>query len=112
MVKFKKKLHPNLQYGIPIWGHGSASMSHLFILQKKSIRIVFKLRARHHCKDIFRRNKILTLPSLYILETLRIVKRNPNLFSIEKTPTATTFVIRPTFTSLNTGLLFFKISYL
>lgn len=73
-------IYPHLSYGIPVWGFKSARTDHLFKLQKRAIRAMFQMRGREHCREHFRRYKILTLPSIYIMETLTFVKRNPALF--------------------------------
>lgn len=71
---------PILNYGISIWGFDSSKSKSVFIAQKKAVRIVFGLRLGSSCRGSFRRNGLLTFPSLYILNCLVFLKRNPHLF--------------------------------
>ena len=64
-----------LRYGVAFWGNSVLSES-IFKVQKRILRCVFNLRKRDSCKDIFKSANILTLPSLYILETLIITYSN------------------------------------
>lgn len=68
-----------LRYGVIFWGN-STNKEIAFKAQKRCLRSMFRLDIRDSCKPYFIRHKILTLPSLYILETALFVKRNPNLF--------------------------------
>ena len=71
-------VNSQLIYGINVWGSaGSASnLSKLFAAQKKAIRTLFHIRrlSRYipgHTKDVFSKNKILTVHNLYFLSTLK-----------------------------------------
>ncbi|PSN44585.1 hypothetical protein C0J52_25047 [Blattella germanica] len=70
-------LYPHLNYGILLWGNHSSAKS-LFILQKRAIRIIHGAPPRTHCKPLFIKLGILTLPSMYVLASLLHVKRNIN----------------------------------
>ncbi|PSN52629.1 hypothetical protein C0J52_14595, partial [Blattella germanica] len=63
--------------GILLWGNHSSAKS-LFILQKRAIRIIQGAPPRTHCKPLFIKLGILTLPSMYVLASLLHVKRNIN----------------------------------
>lgn len=69
----------NLRYGIIFWGN-STNKELVFKAQKQCIRTMFKLKVTDGCKPFFIKYKILTLPSLYILESAMFVKSNHNLF--------------------------------
>ena len=56
-------------YGIQFWGGENAVLHDLFLLQKRAIRIMYGLNHLDSCKPYFISENILTLPSLYILET-------------------------------------------
>jgi hypothetical protein len=64
-----------LQYGIIFWGHDSDSIK-IFRLQKKVIRLISGIGRLVSCRSVFRDYKILTVPSLYILETLYFIKKH------------------------------------
>ena len=70
-------VYPHLNYGILLWGNHSSAKS-LFILQKRAIRIIHGAPPRTHCKPLFIKLGILTLPSMYVLASLLHVKRNIN----------------------------------
>lgn len=78
-------VYPHLSYGIQIWGFDSLKTAYLFRLQKRAIRVIFGMKTIESCKEMFRQNRILTLPSLYIFESLLFLKRNQQLFSIAST---------------------------
>ncbi|KAG8251454.1 hypothetical protein J6590_108350 [Homalodisca vitripennis] len=64
-------LEAHLRYGIAVWGATSKSnMQRVLILQKKAVRILAGLNPRDHCRRAFKQNKILTVISLYIIETV------------------------------------------
>lgn len=68
-----------LRYGLIFWGN-STNKEIAFKSQKRCIRAMFGLQSTDSCKPIFTKYKILTLPSLYILETAIFVRNNPHLF--------------------------------
>lgn len=71
-----------LRYGVIFWGNSTMS-DRVFILQKRAIRAMFGLKYRESCKPSFIKHKILTLPSLYILEILTFVKKNLSDFTFQ-----------------------------
>nr|CAI5856340.1 unnamed protein product [Callosobruchus analis] len=48
--------------------------------QKKCIRKAFHLKPRDSCRNVFIQHKILTVVSLYILESVIFVRKNLDLF--------------------------------
>jgi exonuclease III len=65
-------IHPYLVYGVTLWGGThSTYIKKLFILQKKSIRIVNKAGYLHHTHSLFHDNAILKLADLYKLEVAK-----------------------------------------
>jgi hypothetical protein len=66
-------------YGIDMWGQ-AADRQRIFILQKKAIRIMARVPWDTPARDLFRKMKILTVPSLYILEISKIVRKSLNQF--------------------------------
>ena len=69
-----------LRYGVIFWGN-STDKENAFKAQKRCLRAMFKLNTTDSCKPYFVRYKLLTLTSLYILETVMFVRNNCNLFS-------------------------------
>lgn len=72
-----------LRYGLLLWGH-STDANDLFILQKKCLRIIQNIRQTESCRPHFTQLKLLTLPSMYIMEAALFVKKNMTLFDFVK----------------------------
>lgn len=63
-------IESHLTYGIAFWGYCSQQLfNSTFILQKRAIRYICKVRSREHCKPLFIRLQILTLTCLFIVQT-------------------------------------------
>jgi hypothetical protein len=56
--------HSVVEYGMIFWGN-SSNIGHVFLLQKKVIRIMVGASSRCSCRSLFRKLDILTLPCLY-----------------------------------------------
>jgi hypothetical protein len=66
-----------IRYSIVLWGLSSrANLMRIFVIKKKAIRIMSGLKPRDSCKDKFIEFQILTVPSLYIFETVCYVVDN------------------------------------
>lgn len=69
-------------YGLIIWGgSNSTNLNRIFKIQKRAIRIIHNKPFNENCKQIFISSKILTLPSLYILEIIKYFYKNKENFS-------------------------------
>lgn len=68
-----------LRYGVIFWGN-STDRDVAFKSQKRCIRAMFGLQTTDSCMPYFIKHRILTLPSLYIMEMALFVRANPNLF--------------------------------
>lgn len=64
-----------LSYGIIFWGN-STEAYRIFVLQKSCLRAMFNLGRRQTCSEVFKKYKILTLPSLYIYECACFAKKH------------------------------------
>ena len=73
-------IHSVLSYAILIWGHSTHSVN-VFTLQRKAIRISYGLKYRDNCKQAFKSLKILTLPSVYILQWLMFIKEHESNYT-------------------------------
>lgn len=73
----------HIAYGIILWGH-SSHIKRLFVLQKRALRNMAgasrnpcaEYYFKDSCRPLFKKYKILTLPSLYILNCIRYVVEN------------------------------------
>ncbi len=64
-------VYPHLSYGVCFWGNCyKTKVMRVFILQKAAIRIISRLHSRDSSKNAFKTLNILTLPSMYIYETI------------------------------------------
>ena len=71
------------------WRNSYYSVNIFRLQKKKTIRIIIRIRNRDSCSEHFRKLKILTLQSQYILslllfviQTIIIFKRNPEKCSV------------------------------
>lgn len=71
-----------LRYGIVFWGN-STDKEIVFKMQKRCLRAMFKIHMTDSCRPLFLKHRILTLPSLYIIEVALFVKNNPHLFPLK-----------------------------
>lgn len=64
-----------LRYGIIFWGT-SARVNDIFIVQKRIVRVMFRLKFLETCRGIFRGNRILTVYGIYLFECLIFFFKN------------------------------------
>lgn len=79
VTAYKGYVDSILRYGIIFWGNATNKDS-VFKSQKRCIRAIGKITSTESCKQLFKKYKILTFPSLYILEMAIFVKLNFNSF--------------------------------
>jgi len=71
MTAYYGLIYPHLTYGLVLWGASANNQfSRVFKLQKQAIRVIAQLKFRESCKEAFKKLQLLTLPSLYILDTV------------------------------------------
>lgn len=70
-------IHSHLTYCILLWGN-SANAYKVFHLQKKAVRLIDGAAPNTPCREIFKRQMILSLPCVYIFETLLYIWKNLN----------------------------------
>jgi hypothetical protein len=73
--------HSVLTYGLIFWGNSHYN-NIIFILQKRTIRIIVWIRGRDSCREHFKKLKILPLQSQYILSLLLFVVDNGDYFKV------------------------------
>ena len=66
---------PHIRYGITVWGN-ITNINKVFIIQKRLIKYLMSKGPRSHCKNLFKKLEILTVPSILILECLLYIKKN------------------------------------
>lgn len=69
LILYHANFEALMRYGIIFWGSNSGS-ENIFIVQKRVIRILFKMKFRESCRGVFRNHKILTVYGLYLYECL------------------------------------------
>lgn len=74
--------HSKLSYAILSWGH-SSSRHRLFALQRRAVRTVSGAGYRDGCRHLFTQLGILTLPSLFALESLYYIRRNLHRYTVQ-----------------------------
>jgi len=67
--------HSVMTYGIVLWG-GSKDIQKFLVIQKKAIRYIMHIPNMQSCREHFKTLGILTVPSAYILETLKKTREN------------------------------------
>ena len=70
-------VHSHIGYSILAWGNGPAG-SHLFRLQRRAVRLLGGLAYREECRQAFISLSIMTLPSIYILQSIIYAHSNQN----------------------------------
>lgn len=75
--------HSHVTYGLLIWGH-TARCDDILLLQKRAVRVIVSAGHVEHCKPIFKRLRLLTVYSQYVLLCLCYVKRNINLLPVRE----------------------------
>lgn len=64
-----------IRYSIVLWGSSSSSnLNRIFVLQKRAVRCILKLRPTESCLDHFKELGFLTVPSIYMYEVITFVK--------------------------------------
>ena len=72
-------VHCHLNYNIILWGQ-AVTISRVFVLQKRIIRLIYGLKPLESCRPIFKGHRILTLTSIYILKCSMHAYRNKDIF--------------------------------
>ena len=73
-------IHSLLSYGIILWGNSSYAKK-VFIIQKKSIRIITNSKPRDSCRPLFKKLKIMTMFSQYIYSSIIHTVNNRHLYT-------------------------------
>ena len=66
----------HVRCGIVFWGFTNKQLlNSIFILQKRAVRYLCRVVGREHCQPLFIREKILTVPCLFILEVVCLMHK-------------------------------------
>lgn len=71
--------HSIMSYGILLWGQ-AANVHSVFVLQKRAIRAIYKLRCHDSLRELFKEINILTVPCQYVFENIMYARRNVSLY--------------------------------
>ena len=75
-------IYPFISYGVEIWGAAAdVHIGRILLLQKRAVRMMFGLGYTESCREVFIREKLLTVHSLYIFKLLTFFIKNKNGFS-------------------------------
>lgn len=84
----------HIRYGIVFWGFCNQQLfNSTFVLQKRAIRYMCRVRSRDHCRPLFIRHGILTLICLFILETVSLLHKK-YFYQLENASTSHTYNTR------------------
>lgn len=72
-------VYPLLTYGIIFWGN-SVNVNSTFVLQKRCLKIIYKMNITDSLRQVFIDKKFLTLTCIYILELCVFVKNDKEYF--------------------------------
>lgn len=77
VMTYRALFESHVRYSVVLWGSSSAlNLGKIFILQKRAVRVIKGLSFAAHCKEHFKALNIMTVPGLYIFETIIYVIKN------------------------------------
>lgn len=76
--------YSHMSYNVMLWGRASKAIR-VFVAQKKIIRLMYNMKPRQSCREIFKKENILTFPSIFIYKCAVFSFLNPDLFEQNKT---------------------------
>lgn len=76
---YRSLIESRIRYGILCWG-ASTELDRVLKLQKRAVRIILQKTWRHPCRELFKKLKILTAPSLFILSVCTFIKTHQYQF--------------------------------
>nr|CAI5867794.1 unnamed protein product [Callosobruchus analis] len=75
------QVESRLKYRILFWG-SSCHQERVFRLQKRCLKNIFNIPSQTSCKSVFKENRLLTLPCMFMLEVLMYIKNNIENLSV------------------------------
>jgi hypothetical protein len=70
-------IYSHIKNNIIFWGY-SACATRVFILQKRALGLIYNVSSRYSCVNLSQQFGILTVPSIYIYESILFVRKNLN----------------------------------
>lgn len=83
MAVYYANFYSIIRFGIAVWGV-TYKLENVFLCQKKTIRIILGMERLDSCRGVFRRNKLLTVPAIYIYEVIKYLKTHHDQFDLYK----------------------------
>ena len=81
LLVYYAHVYSHIQYSVLFWGLSHHS-KRIFTLQKQAIRVMLGLGFNESCTNAFKNYKILTVPSIFILQCSLFVKKHPHYFPL------------------------------
>nr|XP_023020285.1 uncharacterized protein LOC111508887 isoform X1 [Leptinotarsa decemlineata]XP_023020286.1 uncharacterized protein LOC111508887 isoform X1 [Leptinotarsa decemlineata]XP_023020287.1 uncharacterized protein LOC111508887 isoform X1 [Leptinotarsa decemlineata]XP_023020288.1 uncharacterized protein LOC111508887 isoform X1 [Leptinotarsa decemlineata] len=72
--------YAHINMNILAWGRAREFLR-VFVSQKRLVRLIFNLNYQDSCRSIFKENKILTVPAVYIFRCIIFAKQNIDNYS-------------------------------
>ena len=79
VLTYHALFHSRLTYGLELWGESSHAKK-VFIQQKKAIRAIEQTTWSAHCRPLFRKFRIMPLPSAYLYKQLIHAKKRASTY--------------------------------
>lgn len=71
--------HSKMVYAVQFWGNEGGSLG-IFRAQKRCVRAINNVKPRASCKEYFKKDRIMTLPSCYIYKSLLTMHKTKNKY--------------------------------
>ena len=91
LLTYHALFHSRMSYGLELWGE-SAHAEKVFVVQKQAIRAVEKTEPTSHCKPLFRKYKVMTLPAVYVYQ--QILRARKEAYSLKTRGISTQRILR------------------
>jgi hypothetical protein len=86
-AKLKEVFHAYFQskatYGITVWGNSKTLLNRVFLFQKRALRTINRMKKTNSCRNVFIKENIMTIPSVFILESIVFIFQQKHLLSTQ-----------------------------
>nr|CAI5845683.1 unnamed protein product [Callosobruchus analis] len=79
LTAYQAYIQSTVRYGVIFWG-GVAEAERILRLQKRCLRTIYKQKFTETCRNLFVESNIQTVFNIYILECVKFVSENPDIF--------------------------------